>query len=134
MKTNLTVINNGIIYIIQHNQEKEKEVKRAKKRKRKRIYSGKTIRHDIIGIKLLLLRDGYKVSERDLFQLLVDLNILYRDDSKKYQATQKALDTGIITKNKAPNGKAEKYVPRLTDYGKAHIITIIKLSKINNTK
>ena len=76
MKTNLTVINNGIIYIIQHNQEKEKEVKRAKKRKRKRIYSGKTIRYDIIGIKWLLLRDGYKLSERDLFQLLVDLNIL----------------------------------------------------------
>ena len=61
MKTNLTVINNGIIYIIQHNQEKEKEVKRVKRRKR--AYSGKTIRHDIIGIKWLLLRDGYKVSE-----------------------------------------------------------------------
>ena len=27
------MINNGIIYIIQHNQEKEKEVKRAKKEK-----------------------------------------------------------------------------------------------------
>ena len=132
MKINLTVINNGIIYIIQHNQEKEKEVKRAKKRKR--IYSGKTIRYDIYNIKWLLLRDGYKVSERDLFQLLVDLNILYRDDSKKYQPTQKALNTGIITKKKAPNGKAEKYVPRLTDYGKAHVITIIKLSKSNNTK
>ena len=115
MKTNLTVINNGIIYIIQHNQEKEKEVKRVKRRKR--IYSGKTIRHDIIGIKWLFLRDGYKISERDLFQLLVDLNILYRDDSKKYQPTQAALNTGIITKKKAPNGKAEKYVPRLTDYG-----------------
>ena len=47
---------------------------------------------------------------------------------------KKALNTGIITKKKAPNGKAEKYVPRLTDYGKAHIITIIKLSKSNNTK
>ena len=132
MKTNLTVINNGIIYIIQHNQEKEKEVKRVKRSKR--AYSGKTIRHDIIGIKWLLLRDGYKVSERDLFQLLVDLNILYRDDSKKYQPTQTALDGGIITKKKAPNGKAEKYVPHLTDCGKAHIITIIKLSKSNNTK
>lgn len=132
MKTNLTVINNGIIYIIQHNQEKDKEVKRVKRRKR--IYSGKTIRYDIYNIKWLLLRDGYKVSERDLFQLLVDLNILYRDDSKKYQPTQKALNTGIITKKKAPNGIAEKYVPRLTDYGKAHIITIIKLSKSNNTK
>lgn len=128
----LTVINNGIIYIIQHNQEKDKEVKRVKRRKR--IYSGKTIRYDIIGIKWLLLRDGYKVSERDLFQLLVDLNILYRDDSKKYQATQKALDTGIITKNKAPNGKDKKYVPRLTDYGKAHVITTIKLSKNYKTK
>lgn len=129
----LTVINNGIIYIIQHNQEKE--VKRVKRSKRsKRIYSGKTIRHDIIGIKWLFLRDGYKISERDLFQLLVDLNILYRDDSKKYQPTQKALNTGIITKKKAPNGKAKKYVPRITDYGKAHIITIIKLSKSNNTK
>ena len=132
MKTNLTVINNGIIYIIQHNQEKEKKVKRVKRRKR--IYSGKTIRYDIYNIKWLLLRNGYKISERDLFQLLVDLNILYRDDSKKYQPTQTALDEGIITKKKAPNGKAKKYVPRLTDYGKAHIITIIKLSKINNTK
>ena len=128
----LTVINNGIIYIIQHNQEKDKEVKRVKRRKR--IYSEKTIRYDIYNIKWLLLRDGYKVSERDLFQLLVDFNILYRDDSKKYQPTQTALDEGIITKKKAPNGKAKKYVPRLTDYGKAHIITIIKLSKINNTK
>ena len=115
----LTVINNGIINIIQHNQEKE--VKRVKRRKR--IYSGKTIRYDIIGIKWLLLRDGYKVSERDLFQLLVDLNILYRDDSK-----------GIITKKKAPNGKAEKYVPRLTDYGKAHVIVTIKVSKSYQTK
>lgn len=128
----LTVINNGIIYIIQHNQEKEKEVKRVKRSKR--IYSGKTIRYDIIGIKWLHLRDGYKVSERDLFQLLVDLNILYRDDSKKYQPTQAALNTGIITKKKAPNGKAEKYVPRLTDCGKAHIITIIKLLIGDNTK
>ena len=126
----LTVINNGIIYIIQHNQEKE--VKRVKRRKR--IYSGKTIRYDIYNIKWLLLRDGYKVSERDLFQLLVDLNILYRDDSKKYQPTQTALDGGIITKKKAPNGKAEKYVPRITDYGKAHIITIIKLLIGDNTK
>ena len=130
MKTNLTVINNGIIYIIQHNQEKE--VKRVKRRKR--IYSGKTIRYDIYNIKWLLLRDGYKVSERDLFQLLVDLNILYRDDSKKYQPTQTSLDEGIITKKKAPNGKAKKYVPRLTDYGKAHIITIIKLLIGDNTK
>ena len=97
MKTNLTVINNGIIYIIQHNQEKEKEVKRAKKRKR--IYSGKTIRYDIYNIKWLLLRDGYKVSERDLFQLLVDLNILYRDDSKKYQPTQTALIKLLIGDN-----------------------------------
>ena len=129
MKTNLTVINNGIIYIIQHNQEKEKEVKRAKKRKR--IYSGKTIRYDIYNIKWLLLRDGYKVSERDLFQLLVDLNILYRDDSKKYQPTQTAL---IITKKQAPNGKAEKYVPRLTDYGKAYVISTIKLLIGDNTK
>ena len=64
MKINLTVINNGIIYIIQHNQEKEKEVKRVKRRKR--IYSGKTIRYDIIGIKWLLLRNGYKISERDI--------------------------------------------------------------------
>lgn len=79
-------------------------------------------------------KNSYKVSERDLFQLLVDLNILYRDDSKKYQPTQTALDGGIITKKKAPNGKAKKYVPRITDYGKAHIITIIKLSKSNNTK
>ena len=132
MKINLTVINNGIIYIIQHNQEKEKEVKRVKRRKR--AYSGKTIRYDIIDIKWFLLRDGYKVSERDLFQILMSLNILYRDDSNKYQPTQAALNTGIITKKKAPNGKAEKYVPRLTDYGKAHIITIIKLSKSNNTK
>ena len=130
MKTNLTVINNGIIYIIQHNQEKE--VKRVKRRKR--IYSGKTIRYDIIGIKWLLLRDGYKVSERDLFQLLVDLNILYRDDSKKYQPTQKALNTGIITKKKAPNGKAKKYVPRLTDYGKAYVISTIKFLIGDNTK
>ncbi len=128
----LTVINNGIINIIQHNQEKEKEVKRVKRRKR--IYSGKTIRYDIIGIKWLLLRDGYKVSERDLFQLLVDLNILYRDDSKKYQPTQTALDGGIITMKKAPNGKAEKYVPRLTDCGKAHVIVTIKVSKIYQTK
>ena len=126
----LTVINNGIIYIIQHNQEKE--VKRVKRSKR--IYSGKTIRYDIIGIKWLLLRDGYKVSERDLFQLLVDLNILYRDDSKKYQPTQTALDGGIITKKKAPNGKAKKYVPRLTDYGKAHVIVTIKVSKSYQTK
>ncbi len=126
----LTVINNGIINIIQHNQEKE--VKRVKRRKR--IYSGKTIRYDIIGIKWLLLRDGYKVSERDLFQLLVDLNILYRDDSNKYQPTQTALDEGIITKKKAPNGKAEKYVPRLTDYGKAHVIVTIKVSKSYQTK
>ena len=126
----LTIINNGIINIIQ--QEKKKCVKRA--RKRKRAYSEKTIKHDIYDIKWLLLRDGYKVSERDLFQLLVDLNMLYRDDSKKYQPTQTALDGGIITKKKAPNGKAKKYVPRLTDYGKAHIITIIKLSKSNNTK
>ena len=132
MKTKFILINNGIIYIIQHNQEKDKEVKRVKRSKR--IYSGKTIRYDIYNIKWLLLRDGYKVSERDLFQLLVDLNILYRDDSKKYQPTQTALDGGIITKKKVPNGKAEKYVPRLTDYGKAHIITIIKLSKSNNTK
>ena len=132
MKTNLTVINNGIIYIIQHNQEKEKEVKRVKRRKR--AYSGKTIRHDIIGIKWLLLRDGYKVSERDLFQLLVDLNILYRDDSKKYQPTQTALDGGIITKKKAPNGKAEKYVPSITDYGKAYVIVTIKLLIGDNTK
>lgn len=130
MKTNLTFINNEIIYIIQHNQEKE--VKRVKRRKR--IYSGKTIRYDIIGIKWLLLRDGYKVSERDLFQLLVDLNILYRDDSKKYQPTQTALDGGIITKKKAPNGKAKKYVPRLTDYGKAHVIVTIKVSKSYQTK
>ena len=130
MKTNLTVINNEIIYIIQHNQEKE--VKRVKRRKR--IYSGKTIRYDIIGIKWLLLRDGYKVSERDLFQLLVDLNILYRDDSKKYQPTQKALNTGIITKKKAPNGKAKKYVPRLTDYGKAYVISTIKFLIGDNTK
>ena len=64
----------------------------------------------------------------------MDLNILYRDDSKKYQPTQKALNTGIITKKKAPNGKAEKYVPRLTDCGKAHIITIIKLLIGDNTK
>lgn len=126
----LTVINNGIINIIQHNQEKE--VKRVKRRKR--IYSGKTIRYDIIGIKWLLLRDGYKVSERDLFQLLVDLNILYRDDSNKYQPTQTALDEGIITKKKAPNGKAEKYVPRLTDYGKAHVMVTIKVSKSYQTK
>lgn len=126
----LTVINNGIINIIQHNQEKE--VKRVKRRKR--IYSGKTIRYDIIGIKWLLLRDGYKVSERDLFQLLVDLNILYRDDSNKYQPTQTALDEGIITKKKAPNGKAEKYVSRLTDYGKAHVIVTIKVSKSYQTK
>lgn len=130
MKTNLTVINNGIIYIIQHNQEKE--VKRVKRRKR--IYSGKTIRYDIYNIKWLLLRDGYKVSERDLFQLLVDLNILYRDDSKKYQPTQTALDEGIITKKQAPNGKAEKYVPRLTDYGKAYVISTIKLLIGDNTK
>ena len=130
MKTNLTFINNGIIYIIQHNQEKEvKWVKR-----RKRIYSGKTIRYDFYDIKWLLLRDGYKVSERDLFQLLVDLNILYRDDSKKYQPTQTALDGGIITKKKAPNGKAEKYVPRLTDYGKAYVISTIKLLIGDNTK
>lgn len=126
----LTVINNGIINIIQHNQEKE--VKRVKRRKR--IYSGKTIRYDIIVIKWLLLRDGYKVSERDLFQLLVDLNILYRDDSNKYQPTQTALDEGIITKKKAPNGKAEKYVPRLTDYGKAHVMVTIKVSKSYQTK
>lgn len=132
MKTNLTVINNGIIYIIQHNQEKEKEVKRVKRRKR--AYSGKTIRYDIIGIKWLLLRDGYKLSERDLFQLLVDLNILYRDDSKKYQPTQTALDGDIITMKKAPNGKAKKYVPRITDYGKAYVITAIKLFKSYNTK
>ena len=130
MKINLKVINNGIIYIIQHNQEKE--VKRVKRRKR--IYSGKTIRYDIYNIKWLLLRDGYKVSERDLFQLLVDLNILYRDDSKKYQPTQTALDGGIITKKKAPNGKAEKYVPRLTDYGKAYVISTIKLLIGDNTK
>ena len=130
MKINLKVINNGIIYIIQHNQEKEvKWVKR-----RKRIYSGKTIRYDIYNIKWLLLRDGYKISERDLFQLLVDLNILYRDDSKKYQPTQTALDGGIITMKKAPNGKAKKYVPRHTDYGKAKIITTIKLFISNNTK
>lgn len=58
-------------------------------------------------------KNSYKVSERDLFQLLVDLNILYRDDSKKYQPTQTALDGGIITKKKAPNGKAKKYVPVL---------------------
>lgn len=58
-------------------------------------------------------KNSYKVSERDLFQLLVDLNILYRDDSKKYQHTQTALDEGIITKKKAPNGKAKKYVPVL---------------------
>ena len=62
------------------------------------------------------------------------LQILYRDDSKKYHPTQTALDESYITKKKAPNGKAEKYVPRFTDYGKAHIITIIKLSKSNNTK
>ena len=64
----------------------------------------------------------------------MDLNILYRDDSNKYQPTQKTLDLGIITKKKAPNRKVKKYVPRITDYGKAHIITIIKLSKSNNTK
>lgn len=64
----------------------------------------------------------------------MDLNILYCDDSKKYQATQKVLDTGIITKNKAPNGKDKKYVPRLTDHGKAHVITTIKLSKSYKTK
>ena len=85
----LTVINNGIIYIIQHNQEKEKQVKRVKRRKR--AYSEKTIRHDIYDIKWLLLRDGYKVSERDLFQLLVYLNILYRDDSNKYQPTPSSI-------------------------------------------
>ncbi len=104
MKTNLTVINNGIIYIIQHNQEKEKEVKRVKRRKR--IYSGKTIRYDIIGIKWLLLRDGYKVSERDLFQLLVDLNILYRDDSKKYQPTQKGIKYWYHHKEKSTKWKS----------------------------
>ena len=126
----LTIINNGIINIIQ--QEKKKCVKRA--RKRKRTYSEKTIKHDIYDIKWLLLRDGYKVSERDLFQLLVDLNMLYRDDSKKYQPTQIALDEGYITKKKAPNGKAKKYVPRLTDCGKAYVITTIKLFISSNTK
>lgn len=65
----LTVINNGIINIIQ--KEKEKCVKRVKRRNR--AYSEKTIRHDIIDIKWLLLRDSYKVSERDLFQLLLYL-------------------------------------------------------------
>lgn len=79
-------------------------------------------------------KNSYKVSERDLFQLLVDLNILYRDDSKKYQPTQTALDEGIITKKKAPNGKAKKYVPRITDYGKAHVIVTIKVSKSYQTK
>lgn len=64
----------------------------------------------------------------------MDLNILYRDDSNKYQPTQTALDEGIITKKKAPNGKAEKYVPRLTDYGKAHVMVTIKVSKSYQTK
>lgn len=61
----LTEINNGIINIIQKEKEKKKCVKRAKKRKK--AYSEKTIRHDIYDIKWLLLRDGYKVSKRDLF-------------------------------------------------------------------
>ena len=81
-------------------------------------------------------KNSYKVSERYLFHQLVDLdfNILYCDDSKKYQASQAALDEGIITKKKAPNGKAKKYVPCLTDYGKAYVITTIKLFINNNTK
>lgn len=79
-------------------------------------------------------KNSYKVSERGLFQKLMYLKILYRDDSDKYQPTQAALDEGIITKKKAPNGKAKKYVPRLTDYGKAYVITTIKLFKSYNTK
>lgn len=95
----LTVINSGIINITQH----KKEVKKNKKRKR--IYSEKTIRHNIYDIKWLLLKDGYKVNKRYLFQRLIDMdfNILYRGDSKKYQPTQAALDTGIIINTKAPN-------------------------------
>ena len=64
----------------------------------------------------------------------MDCNILYRDDSKKYQPTQTALDGGIITMKKAPNGKAKKYVPRLTDYGKAYVISTIKFLIGDNTK
>lgn len=79
-------------------------------------------------------KNSYKVSERGLFQKLMYLKILYRDDSDKYQPTQTALDESIITKKKAPNGKAKKYVPHLTDCGKAYVITTIKLSKSNDTK
>lgn len=46
-------------------------------------------------------KNSYKVSERGLFQKLMYLKILYRDDSKKYQASQAALDEGIITKKKS---------------------------------
>lgn len=79
-------------------------------------------------------KNSYKVSERGLFQKLMYLKILYRDDSDKYQPTQTSLDEGIITKKKAPNGKAKKYVPRITDYGKAHVIVTIKVSKSYQTK
>lgn len=58
-------------------------------------------------------KNSYKVSERGLFQKLMYLKILYRDDSDKYQPTQTSLDEGIITKKKTPNRKAEKYVPVL---------------------
>ena len=61
MNISSMLINNGIINIIQ----KEKEAKRATTRKK--AYSEKTIRHDIYDIKRLFLRDGYKVSEMDLW-------------------------------------------------------------------
>lgn len=79
-------------------------------------------------------KNSYKVSERGLFQKLMYLKILYRDDSDKYQPTQTALDESIITKKKVPNGKAKKYVPHLTDCGKAYVITTIKLFISNNIK
>ena len=47
---------------------------------------------------------------------------------------QAALDEGYITKQKASNRKAKKYVPRLTDCGKAYVIITIKLLIGNNTK
>lgn len=60
--------------------------------------------------------------------------MLYRNDSEKYQATQEVLDTGFIIKQKAPNGKVEKYVSSLTNCEKNYVITTIKLSKSNKTK
>lgn len=51
-------------------------------------------------------KNSYKVSERGLFQKLMYLKILYRDDSDKYQPTQTSLDEGIITKKKSTKWKS----------------------------